>query len=86
MTNLFTSLCLYFAVLINQFEDNKMKRFLIVFFYFFSISCNKPVENSHLNYPMTAKGDHLDVYHGHNVPDPYHWLEDDMSVETGACS
>ena len=61
-----------------------MKRFLIVFFYFFSISCNKSVENRHLIYPITAKGDHIDVYHGQNVPDPYHWLEDDMSVETGA--
>ena len=61
-----------------------MKRFLIVFFYFLSISCNKPVENRHLIYPMTAKGDHVDIYHGQNVPDPYHWLEDDMSVETGA--
>ena len=61
-----------------------MKRFLIVFFYFFSISCNKSVENRHLIYPITAKGDHIDVYHGQNVPDPYHWLEDDMSAETGA--
>ena len=61
-----------------------MKRFLIVLFYFFSVSCNKSVENRHLIYPITAKGDHIDVYHGQNIPDPYHWLEDDMSAETGA--
>jgi len=35
-------------------------------------------------YPETAKGDVADNYHGTEVPDPYRWLEDDMSDETAA--
>jgi len=35
-------------------------------------------------YPVTEKKDHIDTYHDVDVPDPYHWLEDDMSDETTA--
>ncbi|MDO8928869.1 MAG: S9 family peptidase, partial [Bacteroidota bacterium] len=43
-----------------------------------SCSTEKPV-----NYPPTAKGDVKDTYFGTEVEDPYRWLEDDNSAETG---
>ena len=37
-----------------------------------------------LPYPETRRGDVVDEYFGTRVPDPYRWLEDDMSDETAA--
>ncbi len=34
-------------------------------------------------YPQTRQGDTVDVYFGEKVADPYRWLEDDRSDETG---
>ena len=35
-------------------------------------------------YPVTTKGETVDVYFDTKLPDPYRWLEDDKSAETGA--
>ncbi|MFD1062659.1 prolyl oligopeptidase family protein [Winogradskyella litorisediminis] len=35
-----------------------------------------------VQYPETAKVDHVDTYFGEEVNDPYRWLEDDRSAET----
>ena len=37
-----------------------------------------------MTYPTTHKIDHIDTYHGTQVPDPYRWLEDDRSDQTAA--
>src|SRR6185295_6364730 len=37
-----------------------------------------------LDYPATAKVEHVDDLHGTKVPDPYRWLEDDNSAQTKA--
>lgn len=35
-------------------------------------------------YPNTRRGDVVDVLHGHQIADPYRWLEDPNSAETAA--
>jgi prolyl oligopeptidase len=37
-----------------------------------------------ITYPATTKGETVDVYFDTKLPDPYRWLEDDKSAETGA--
>lgn len=41
-------------------------------------------KNMPLTYPDTRTGDVVDTYFGTAVADPYRWLEDDRSAETGA--
>lgn len=43
----------------------------------------KTVEQSALSYPNTKKTDSVDTYFGNKISDPYRWLEDDKSAETG---
>ena len=38
---------------------------------------------SQFKYPPTAKQDQKDTYFGTEISDPYRWLEDDRSAETG---
>jgi prolyl oligopeptidase len=41
-------------------------------------------KNEKITYPTTNKGTTVDAYFDAKVPDPYRWLEDDKSAETGA--
>ena len=41
-------------------------------------------QKSNLKYPETKKGETVDAYFDSKVSDPYRWLEDDKSAETGA--
>ena len=40
-------------------------------------------QTSHVDYPKTRKGDVVETYFGQEIADPYRWLEDDLSIETG---
>lgn len=49
-------------------------------------ACNQPATTGKvekLNYPQTRKCDTVTNYFGVKVPDPYRWLENDTSAETG---
>ncbi len=62
-----------------------MKKIIFVLSIVVLFRCSQESQDTalNLNYPETTKGDTTDVYFGTEVPDPYRWLEDDNSDETG---
>ncbi|WP_051385070.1 prolyl oligopeptidase family serine peptidase [Flavobacterium enshiense] len=48
------------------------------------MNAQAPKTTGEIKYPETKKIEHTDTYFGTKVNDPYRWLEDDRSVETGA--
>lgn len=64
-----------------------MKKMIGVLIFTLAIfACKEESETKDViavNYPETKKVDTVDNYFGNEVKDPYRWLEDDMSDETG---
>ena len=61
-----------------------MKKFIIMLLgASLLVSCSNGRKGK-ISYPETRKGDVVDTIFGVPVPDPYRWLEDDMSDETAA--
>ncbi|MBN1133147.1 MAG: S9 family peptidase, partial [Bacteroidales bacterium] len=58
-----------------------MKHIVILLSILLTMGCT---QKNHFEYPETKKVDVTDNYFGTEVPDPYRWLEDDMSEETAA--
>ncbi len=61
-----------------------MKKLIPVIVMGLLVGCQSQTKTEKINYPMTKKTDTVDVYFGHEVADPYRWLEDDNSEETKA--
>ena len=66
-----------------------MRTFSIFAMCYLILACATPQHDSddvaaeQLDYPQTRRGDVVDRYFDVSIPDPYRWLEDDRSEETG---
>jgi hypothetical protein len=63
--------------IINMRQKAKLFLSLVIGFLFFTGL------SAQLKYPITKKVTQSDDYFGTTVEDPYRWLEDDKSAETG---
>jgi prolyl oligopeptidase len=62
-----------------------MKKLILMMAITASIgSFGQSQKGNSIQYPQTKKGETVDVYFDTKVADPYRWLEDDKSAETGA--
>lgn len=63
----------------------KLSPILLIFVFAACADSNKKnnIETEKMNYPATRKTDTVDTYFGTKIADPYRWLEDDKSAETG---
>ena len=62
---------------------NKIVYPLLLLCVFAACSSKEKKEQTQLHYPSTHKVDTVDTYFGNKVADPYRWLENDKSAETG---
>lgn len=63
---------------------NVLKQAIPILLSVFMVTSCQMEKKSPYTYPQTPKVDTVDVYFGHQVADPYRWLEDDRSAETEA--
>ena len=62
---------------------NKLAILISILLLFAMCRTEKQEVMENIEYPQTKKINHIDKYHGMEVEDPYRWLEDDNSEETG---
>ncbi|MBS9766165.1 MAG: S9 family peptidase [Flavobacteriaceae bacterium] len=60
-----------------------MKKVIILAMSVVLVACHQKVDKMKIDYPKTPKKEVIDTYFGTKITDPYRWLEDDRSEETG---